>query len=804
MSKVGHADTFVSSIVQQQLFKVFLQTNLSKTSVPALGFDKLVCRGNSDVFLANRNMVRCCTINGKKFNYRLLDNNSSDNFDINSLEMNSSGTLMALVGKSDVVIISLPNNVGGNAATIIPTKLYRLQGIGGDIKKVIWHSAVGNDCSLVILNSRNEVKCYDISISLDVPQINVNLSKFDNFDDEHATSIAFGTDSSLLSSLTLYITTTKSHVYSIYPFTYRNANLVSTKEKVEEAVAESIATVKAVEKRFPSSSVMDSFESPLKEASLRQYKYVKDLVNQINSGIPLKHETRGLYTSTPHEFLVLEQNLPVTFEPLLQGPLYTSLGSGISDILSVKNSKGLTVLITIGNKDADNVYVTYLTQLRPLIMKWKQFGDILKSLPQIPAKSKHQKSLYERPKKGFGFVLTPEEDEETESETNSDSELKFWGDEYTMLNLINVDELSLTSGSGVMSLKSFTNDRENFGIIINNKVIFAELGVWYNTLFDIASGNSGSSLPNFSVNYTALSSSVDTLVGTDIINDVGGQSGEYLIIFRGGDSNNLEIVSITENGVEEEEAEEESVDDEESTNLIADNILKSRPFEELVRDVDSLKRFEFNTLAKYVDPSLSAKTIQPTTEILDAINKVSSKVVDEVSKSTSYTVKLNSRLLIQLEQLRTQIASMRNLPDVDIAKLEEYKKKLVTLTENQVKLEEKSIKLKGKLEDSVDNLKNKKSLPLADSEIQWFKEINVINGQISHDSSSGPSLQSVVKSLKDQTQSLLEEMKSIDTKEGSDFKLKRLETDQKLFKLKCYLEENSQLINVIKSKLESK
>lgn len=78
MAGTDSTGKFISEITQQQIFHTFLESLSVDSKSKLLSQNKLVCRNNLDLFFANENLVRCCTINPEYTNFRLLDNKYDD------------------------------------------------------------------------------------------------------------------------------------------------------------------------------------------------------------------------------------------------------------------------------------------------------------------------------------------------------------------------------------------------------------------------------------------------------------------------------------------------------------------------------------------------------------------------------------------------------------------------------------------------------------------------------------------------------------------------------------------------------
>lgn len=139
------SDELVSLIAKQSIFQHNFPIDLNfaqapgiksptKPSSQSIPYNKLICRNNSELFFAQDNLVRCCTINPITSNYKLLKTAHAD-FEVVSLEINESSTFLAIVGDLIVDIVSLPLVLNTKQKSVfIEDKHYRITDVG-KIKK---------------------------------------------------------------------------------------------------------------------------------------------------------------------------------------------------------------------------------------------------------------------------------------------------------------------------------------------------------------------------------------------------------------------------------------------------------------------------------------------------------------------------------------------------------------------------------------------------------------------------------------------------------------------------------------------
>lgn len=308
----------------------------------------IACRNNIDVFVARDNIIRCGSFNSAACNYRILAHRHAT-FGIEHLVLNKRGSLLAAVGRHDVVICTLPSSLNcGEGEATIPAKSHRLQ-IDDTVVQVLWQPSIATDSCIVVLTT-TKLLCFDITISTVQPQTVVDLQQLD----APVALISFGNADTLSGALSLYCVTEKGAVYAIFPFVHPAATVATTQALVNQLAAEVGS---------------DS-------------EFVANLQAQLQA--PIKpRRVAGQY--------VLQAGVPHVGS--LQGPLIKLEGVGQYHIRSIRGTDGLTVLAT-AVPTASAVFVETLCQLEPLSLQW---GATARRVP-------HSTHGYKRPTRGFGFV----------------------------------------------------------------------------------------------------------------------------------------------------------------------------------------------------------------------------------------------------------------------------------------------------------------------------------------------------------------------------------------------------------------
>ncbi|CAG84490.2 DEHA2A04928p [Debaryomyces hansenii CBS767] len=830
MAGTDSTGKFISEITQQQIFHTFLESLSVDSKSKLLSQNKLVCRNNLDLFFANENLVRCCTINPEYTNFRLLDN-KYDDFKIRSLEMNSSGSLMAIIGDTELVVVSLPTSLTASNSSLLQVKSYRIHGIEGQIKKVIWQSIVANDCCLVVLNDKSEIKSYDLSLSSYEPQLSIDLGKDDAFKGEVARSISFGSSANLSGSLTLYVATSSSNIFAIYPFIHKLGKIATTESNVRDLLDESTSLITAVQERFPSKDlVQSSHQSVLNHASMKQYAYISSLYKQFETSFAPRREYRQLLSTNPLELSVLSQELPENFLPIVQGPVTITKDKTLKDLTCIGSNDNISILVSISISAGNETFLSYHSQLKPLIMKWSDVNDqTLKKeevtpnnnrQSQVNEKEKNHEKGYIRPKRGFGYIdeveLSNEEEEkiphinsnEFESK-NREIEILFWKDEFTELSTLAIDQIPVSASQDI-ALSTLNSEGSKISIKIGNSIIYFDCGKWCEELvLDVSNGHIPQNL-DVSSKYTLVVDGVQEISSFALIKDTMNETGDFLIILKTQKDNNLEVKQISENTTPNPDPEIIEIDTIiEKVNH--ESILIKEPFDELLSELDILKRVNPETLGKslYMNKELAGVPIYGTnTEILKNLNHLSTETIQQISKFTSFAIHLNLRVTTQIDELKFQINNLQRIQKLglDDGILDSKNEKANDLIARQNKINDRIQKLQDKIFDANQKLRYSKSLPLSDAEKLWFKEINSVNAQVSQDTDNAKCLNSVVENMTSQVSKIVNSIKEGEkqTEETQKFenKLKNLQEHHNILKLKQWLQEENDLIVLVKEKLD--
>ncbi|RCK65093.1 Nucleoporin NUP82 [Candida viswanathii] len=794
MSSIGSKDEFISQITRQSIFRHFFNPGTNKTDAPtSIPPNRLVCRGNRDLFFISNNLVRCCTINPNTINYKLLQV-EKPYYEITSLAINKSGTLLALIGEEELDVVTLPANVMKGPGANVEGSSFTIKNLNGKIKKCLWQTTAANDSVLVVLNDKSQVKAYDLTKSLEVPIVDLDLKSFANFKNQGATSISFGSDKNLAGGLTLYVTT-RSSIYAVYPFTSSTTKLATTKEAIDVALQDTKSAMELIQEKYPT-NLTDIAFSPLTKAALKQFEYFAYLKNQLNGTLPTVEEVRDIHTDNPYKLFVVQQHLADFEGPTLQGPVAT-LGSEIQDIASFGENTFVSLLASVG----DNAVVNYFAQLAPMLMKYKVSGEVSdESKEPTPAV---QVPKYVKPKKGFGFVDNTEVQERALVK-QTQSQASFWKEELTTLDLLHTDKLPVDASDSSTSNKLPTYlgglDEDRFTIFMGSKKVVIADCAWVK---DFVSDLVGDRVDDVAVtpHYGVASSEPEPILAFAYIKDEITSTGEYLVVIRKKTQDDLEVIQIVNN-------ESEESTDKPKELLSPTDKLKSNPaliynapppFSGLVAELQTLAKTNIAAGGLQGNSNLGVGGV----ENLESLNKLSVNTIQLASEYSIFGIKLQSRILSNLDSLKEQRSVLDKIKLQCETSEHGEDDKLAKLTEKQEKLDKRFSELQKKIFDALNRYNRNRSLPLSDAESTWFKEIDSVDNAVNSTRQKEASLTEKIEQLSLQVKSMVEASKEKRDDNSEITPVEQLELEQKLSKLKNWLVREDKAIQALKDKLTS-
>lgn len=811
MTEKVSEERILHDITNKLIFRTFLRELEVNQDSTIIDKNRIVVRKETEIFFAVGNTVRYCTLEDDNRKYSILDRANGD-FEILLLKLNSLGTFLAVLGQKDIEIISLPNDLSSENPT---TKVdsYKLQGVTGNINKVVWHSAIANDCCLVVLNDQSKIFAYDISISCKVVQLQFNLNKFDKFNGEIAKSLDFGSDANLSGLLTLYVATETSNIFALYPFIYPAAKLVTRRECVEKSLDEASYILDTIEETFPSRDLVRApEESDLKKSISQQYEYYFELNKEFETSTLLK-EYRRLWSPGPIELSVVPQNMTLSTDIDLQGPLVSGTRCDLFDMLNIGHDENCSFIVSLSRPMGGSSFLlTYYAQLTPLIMKWTSSHG--KSGPLQHNKDSRERidepdnkrSEYVKPKRGFGFIdLESDSDScDVKFPSSADSnDIKkdinvFWATNFSELSRIAVEQLTLPHDKEPF-LSKLEEPSESFFIKINGAIIMADYSKWVEQLVY------SSEAPEIKNEYHVIDEHKVPVSSFAVTKDFLKSDSKFLIVIRASEENSLSVIPFGRRPestvLKEASATSEKFDHDEYESLLV-----QEPFEEIASQLKILHQTNtpenFKSSLTLKNDELLAK-LNGSIQNLRALNTLSKDIIKTTSQNTSYILRLGMRMRTQQKELVSQIERLKELEsNQDNESYVALKDTEAKISERQDRIDKRLKEISKKISRAIREIHYGRNLPLSDAEKRWFREVNSINALVNN-----PNEDSALISRMSKLTSQVEHIKSmVDTSSSQVSKADKMDEfqlNQNIHKIRKWLDEEGKVIAITKKKLDT-
>lgn len=786
-----------------------------------------VCvRNGFDIFISIGNVIRACQLSNESGNYGILNIDLNTVFNIKSMVLNPSGTMLAAVGDSSICLFTLPQTIDNNLVN--QSHIYGIEGLeGSKIKKVLWHPAMPLDAGLVILTEDSRIILYNVTTSTEVPQLSIDLKEFLNFKGQ-ASSISFGSADNLAGYLTLYVASTNGDIFAIYPFLAEKGKVRCTHQQVEQLHENASKILGTINNKFPSTSIMEvATDTGLKARAIKHYQYISHIKKAADKVMKLEDSKPGF---TP----IIEVNQKGD-DVSLQGPLNIAGAENIPeaerkpsilDLIEISSNDDTIFLSALCSNSSGETFVRYFIQDSPLMMSWKSDEEDEEELVQAEeekakaSRENKNKLGYAKPKRGFGFVAIPEssgtrnhDSKEENALTKFDKKLnekKFVEESLLSLKIAGHDNIGNFTKELDGCFRKLSNDASKIAIISGDKVLFIDTQAWSDNILE-----SQSSDIDF-IQYDKFNSKHPN-PKVLLLTDNTTNTGDFLVLFY-----NYRIsIEIRKLGKEEKKKVEEKKEEEKKeiknpqlhmqkviypSNI---SLVSKAPIAELDTYLKDLKNQNYSDSYKGVDNAVLTKKLNSEdTQVLQSMNDASRFFLQLVQVFSKAIFGVTSRLELQTSDLRQQIETL-NEDNKKVEKQEYYEaneKRIEELKKKQKTINEKQEALKKKLIDSIHRLRNQSSSPLSKEERFWFKEINSLNIKINKDNSEDLSLMDKVKSLNGQLESVKAQQSGETKLETEDDelsrRLQRLRLSQDLTKLKTWLQEEGKLIDVARHKLD--
>lgn len=765
------AEKFRTSLNNHVIFKnLYLDLNLHESD--------LVATNNTNVFVSRGNIIRYSDLNNGANTYHVIDQ-GSENVQINSIVVNSSGNYVAIAGTSKLGFSIIPSQFKAE----IPSNHYVSVDTFDTIKKVLWHPAAASDDGLVVLTS-SKIHYYNVSISTSKPRLTVDLDEYSNFEGKTASSISFGSSTVLSGCLTLYLTATDGSIFAIYPFLAPSATIKTTKSQIQHHFNEAIDIVKVANSDLVSSD-------GIKAAAIAHYEIAQILKAAEDKYTELDNST---------VYINVDPKIVQVNPPELQGPLNVEdeqLKTNIADVLYVSSNDKVNVLATLSKDSTNTGYISYFIQDAPLIMKWKL--ELQKAIeppkPEpapIPSKTKQKRESYVKPRKGFGFLVNDSEDDEPNDSTLVKAETKPIVSQpyvFSSLKLAGMDKLFPLSKSSSLSVLDSVGSK--LSVVSGNKILLSELASWTSEL--VLNKKSDVEL----IEYRIFDSPSEN-PAVAIISDTTWCSGDYLLALDPAKWS-LSIFSLQEE-TSTEKPDNTADDTTEITPYLSH--LSRIPLKELEAHIKQVKKLSHDNLeqSKIFYAKKDAGDIHTHLRDIKSSSEGSLVVIEQI---TQVILDFQQRIDLQYFDFQKQISTLSKVVAQQDDKIINSQEELINkITERQAKISERQSNLLNRLTDALRKLKVNLSVPLSSEEKRWFREINTLAAMVNEgESSSSDGLVHKIEEIKKQ---LLYYNESKELESSSDnfeaYDVQQLEKG--VAKLKIWLLEESKLIKTATSKVD--
>ena len=337
-------------------------------------------------------------------------------------------------------------------------------------------------------------------------------------------------------------------------------------------------------------------------------------------------------------------------------------------------------------------------------------------------------------------------------------------------------------------------DSNRFSVCVNsNKLVLVDCS-WVKTFVDDLKEDKIDSV-SISTNYGIASTEKEPITAFAYIKDDVTSTGEYLTVCRSKLVNDMEVIQIVDKAVsDQDEATSTLLLTEEPYKELPLTYIPSKPFSELEEELESLGKINIGADVKG-NEDLNSLTV----DSLSSLNSLSVRTIQVASSYTIFGIKLQSRILANLDSLKEQLHILEKVKNEYDGDQKDHTEKLEKLTEKQAKLDERIIKLQQKIFDGLNKFKQDKTLPISEAERNWFKEINSINALVNSSTDNEVGLTKKIENLSLQVHSIIED--SGKEKKPKLTAVEQLELEKRLSKLKNWLQREDKSIEILKDKL---
>lgn len=707
--------------------------------------------------------------------------------------MNSSGTLLAMVGEQKVVISVLPPpGFMDNEEDSVSTRCFEIGALYSNLSvlKVLWNELGKQDASLVVLTSDTIIRSYDLTISFEQPELEYNLSNpspkgngtggrklgLSKTNVEDPVSMCFGSSTEIHGKLTLYIYSKDGDVFALYPFSPRHISV--TDLEINQLFDEAALLLN-------SQSQEDSLSPHKKSRYVSQLSWVSDIWKQrLNAQKEYRADQYG--HSSGELFLINTSNYT---QPSIQGPfslipfpdaLYEGEGC---DIISV-DTENFGTLVTSNSVGR----ITIMLQDIPLVMKWENEFN----------------KYYDENEDEYDSDTDKYEDAESTSfEESTVDPLK------PSLSVVESKQISRNNNSS-FTLYKFKSLSYNFFAFNDKEVIKFDISEWVNK-FNNEIINDDNDDIQIDIAFNKIDSKINlssnnrsnNILGLCLIDNLA-ENRSYITIIEPGKKIITEIESESQtksqSQLQSQISSINNFNNNNSSNFKQYVTLLDTPSIE-IKDILKSIKVDFNLNPNLLSKDLISKNKDTTLAedenmaTLKALENISELVMFEVAKIQRAGLSLQQRITIQQSELFRQLTKINDFKN-RLKKIDDDLKD----TNEFDKINERNLKFSERLSNLSDRLAKKENLPISNAEREWFKELRRIRNSI-EDPNKG--LKKRVSNINEQLTYLKSTTHSLAGNKSSPSKNISIGEEGEIATLKRMLYEESKIVKHAQRSLEN-
>lgn len=745
---------FQSHVQSLSVFENYLASELVIAAV----------KKNSTVFTAMTNVVKATPISSDTKMYKILKLAGSE-VDIKKLLFCPAERYLAVVGEKSVVIVDTSEvKFSDDSSALVEPFSFELGSFKQQIKCVQWHPASARKSEIVVLTT-TQLLVYDILCSFSAPVLALDLSEFAELADKKAWSIAFGSSHNLCGSITLYLSTACGDIFAIYPFLPEGSHFKASTRQISQLYHECEEALESVLNNFPP---VVTNSDPRVMALGKQLSLVESMQSSLAVAVSRELEIPGevILTYSGADFPYRLQSVAKT------GPNPT--------LVQISSNDEFSLLASI-SVNSGRTTVEYHGQFLPLIMGWEDKAPTLeKPTKPVAASAKPKIEKYSKPARGFGYVI--ESDLEEDENNPLEQEMAAYNaklDIYNFQTKLNSYCTEAFGGLTKMAVDFLNGEAAAVQATKCRKLLIAASGtLYYCDLQSVADTLSLTTASEVIPAYDKFTISPQT-TAVAYCEDVVNHSGTYCISCSATEK--VVITKLVDNEVKPKPSAPIPA------TILPPATTSYAPAEELLV---GLNRNIAVPAIKNFDPK--------SAESLRDVHDTTKGVAGHISSLTKFVVSLQMKLKFQMEDLNAQVLDFKKAsPDAAKALDTQAQEKLARLIKRQEDLSQKQKRIQQRVLLRFEQLKLKADLPLSQAELDWYKELNLLNKSLNYGDEDEKSVAALVDEISQQIAQL-----STYDHEGSGLAQKMIDLGPELSRVRHFLVTETAVIARTKAKAQ--